>query len=130
MVENRPFVTFLSHLVVILGLIIIAFPVWMTFVAATHDQEAALTMSDRFRRRQERARPRRHGPPRTRRSLPRRRPSMPTAAMSSRARSSVQLSAAGNQTLSRLTPGTAIYQTTARAQAARPPDVYHPRAGC
>ena len=42
MVENRPFVTFLSHLVVILGLIIIAFPVWMTFVAATHDQETML----------------------------------------------------------------------------------------
>ena len=30
MVENRPFVTFLSHLVVILGVVIIAFPVWMT----------------------------------------------------------------------------------------------------
>jgi sn-glycerol 3-phosphate transport system permease protein len=42
MVENRPFVTFLSHLVVILGVVIIAFPVWMTFVAATHDQETML----------------------------------------------------------------------------------------
>jgi sn-glycerol 3-phosphate transport system permease protein len=42
MVENRPFVTFLSHLVVILGVIIIAFPVWMTFVASTHDQATML----------------------------------------------------------------------------------------
>jgi len=42
MVENRPFVTFLSHLVLILGVIVIAFPVWMTFVAATHDQETML----------------------------------------------------------------------------------------
>ena len=42
MVENRPFLTFLSHLVVIVGLLIIAFPVWMTFVASTHDQETML----------------------------------------------------------------------------------------
>jgi sn-glycerol 3-phosphate transport system permease protein len=42
MVENRPFVTFLSHLTVIVGLVIIAFPVWMTFVASTHDQETML----------------------------------------------------------------------------------------
>jgi sn-glycerol 3-phosphate transport system permease protein len=42
MVENRPFVTFLSHLTVIVGLLIIAFPVWMSFVASTHDQETML----------------------------------------------------------------------------------------
>jgi sn-glycerol 3-phosphate transport system permease protein len=42
MVENRPFLTFLSHFVVIVGLIVIAFPVWMTFVASTHDQETML----------------------------------------------------------------------------------------
>jgi sn-glycerol 3-phosphate transport system permease protein len=42
MVENRPFVTFLSHLVLILGLIVIAFPLWMTFVASTHDQSTML----------------------------------------------------------------------------------------
>ena len=42
MVENRPFVTFLSHLVVILGILVIAFPVWMTFVASTHDQSTML----------------------------------------------------------------------------------------
>lgn len=42
MVENRPFLTFLSHFTVIVGLIIIAFPVWMTFVASTHDQDTML----------------------------------------------------------------------------------------
>jgi sn-glycerol 3-phosphate transport system permease protein len=42
MVENRPFVTWLSHFVLIVGLVIIAFPVWMTFVASTHDQTTML----------------------------------------------------------------------------------------
>jgi sn-glycerol 3-phosphate transport system permease protein len=42
MVENRPFVTWLSHTVLIIGLITIAFPVWMTFVASTHDQVTML----------------------------------------------------------------------------------------
>ncbi|MCA0250138.1 MAG: sn-glycerol-3-phosphate ABC transporter permease UgpE [Proteobacteria bacterium] len=42
MVENRPFLTFLSHFVVLLGLVIVAFPVWMTFVASTHDQQTML----------------------------------------------------------------------------------------
>ena len=34
MVENRPFLTWLSHAIVILGVIIVCFPVWMTFVAS------------------------------------------------------------------------------------------------
>lgn len=42
MVENRPFLTLLSHLIVILGLVVIAFPVWMTFVASTHSQQTML----------------------------------------------------------------------------------------
>jgi sn-glycerol 3-phosphate transport system permease protein len=42
MVENRPFLTFLSHFTVIVGILIIAFPVWMTFVASTHDQDTML----------------------------------------------------------------------------------------
>ncbi len=42
MVENRPWLTAFSHLVVILGLVVIAFPVWMTFVASTHDQATML----------------------------------------------------------------------------------------
>jgi len=42
MVENRPWLTAFSHLVVILGVLVIAFPVWMTFVASTHDQATML----------------------------------------------------------------------------------------
>ncbi|TAJ87726.1 MAG: sn-glycerol-3-phosphate ABC transporter permease UgpE [Reyranella sp.] len=42
MVENRPFLTLLSHFVVLLGVVIIAFPVWMTFVASTHSQQTML----------------------------------------------------------------------------------------
>lgn len=42
MVENRPFVTFLSHFVLIVGVIVVGFPVWMTFVASTHDQATML----------------------------------------------------------------------------------------
>jgi sn-glycerol 3-phosphate transport system permease protein len=42
MVENRPVLTFFSHLLVLLGIVIIAFPLWMTFVASTHDQVTML----------------------------------------------------------------------------------------
>jgi len=42
MVENRPWLTAFSHLVVILGVLVIAFPIWMTFVASTHDQATML----------------------------------------------------------------------------------------
>jgi sn-glycerol 3-phosphate transport system permease protein len=42
MVENRPFVTFISHVVLLLGLVVICFPLWMTFVASTHDQATML----------------------------------------------------------------------------------------
>lgn len=37
MIENRPFVTFLAHLTLILGVLLVAFPIWITFVASTHD---------------------------------------------------------------------------------------------
>jgi sn-glycerol 3-phosphate transport system permease protein len=40
MVENRPGLTLISHLVLILGVAIVAFPVWLTFVASTHSAEA------------------------------------------------------------------------------------------
>jgi sn-glycerol 3-phosphate transport system permease protein len=42
MVENRPWLTFFSHLVVLIGCVVIAFPVWMTFVGSTHDQQTML----------------------------------------------------------------------------------------
>ncbi len=37
MIEHRPIITILSHLVLIFGVAIIAFPIWVTFVAASHD---------------------------------------------------------------------------------------------
>jgi sn-glycerol 3-phosphate transport system permease protein len=37
MVENRPWLTFLSHLVLLLGVAVVAFPIWVTIVAASHD---------------------------------------------------------------------------------------------
>ncbi|MBM3557712.1 MAG: sn-glycerol-3-phosphate ABC transporter permease UgpE [Alphaproteobacteria bacterium] len=43
MVENRPWVTFISHAVLILGIAVVAFPVWITFVASTHDQATMLS---------------------------------------------------------------------------------------
>ena len=43
MVENRPWLTFAAHAVLVLGLLIVAFPVYMTFVASTHDQATMLS---------------------------------------------------------------------------------------
>lgn len=37
MVENRPVLNIISHLVLILGIAIVALPIWITFVASTHD---------------------------------------------------------------------------------------------
>lgn len=37
MTEHRPILTFLAHLTLIVGIILVAFPIWVTFVAATHD---------------------------------------------------------------------------------------------
>jgi len=39
MVENRPWLTVLSHLVVIAGIIVTVMPIWITFVASTHPIE-------------------------------------------------------------------------------------------
>ena len=40
MVENRPLATVISHLVLALGVLIVAFPVYITFVASTQTAEA------------------------------------------------------------------------------------------
>ncbi|MCF6321416.1 MAG: sn-glycerol-3-phosphate ABC transporter permease UgpE [Rhizobiaceae bacterium] len=37
MIENRPIVSIVSHIVLIIGVLIVGFPVWITFVAASHD---------------------------------------------------------------------------------------------
>ena len=36
MIERNPFLTFITHLVLIIGVAIVAFPVYLTFVASTH----------------------------------------------------------------------------------------------
>ncbi|MEP2717540.1 sn-glycerol-3-phosphate ABC transporter permease UgpE [Pseudophaeobacter sp.] len=38
MVERRPLTSLLTHFVLVLGVIAIALPIWITFVAATHDE--------------------------------------------------------------------------------------------
>jgi sn-glycerol 3-phosphate transport system permease protein len=43
MVENRPWLTFASHAVLLLGVLIVAFPVYITFIASTHDQATMLS---------------------------------------------------------------------------------------
>lgn len=40
MVENRPFLTLMTHLLLILGVTFLCFPVWMALVASTHGPEA------------------------------------------------------------------------------------------
>lgn len=35
MVENRPFATFLAHAVLVLGVLVVAFPIWVAFTAST-----------------------------------------------------------------------------------------------
>ncbi len=42
MVERRPFLDFLTHLVLILGVLVVAFPVYLTFVASTLTAEQVL----------------------------------------------------------------------------------------
>ncbi len=42
MIENRPWLTVFAHAVLILGVALIAFPVWVTFVASTHDADTML----------------------------------------------------------------------------------------
>ena len=39
MVERRPWLNFITHLVLIIGVALTLFPVWMTFVASTHPGE-------------------------------------------------------------------------------------------
>ena len=43
MVENRPWLTFAAHAVLVLGVLVVTFPVYMTFVASTHDQATMLS---------------------------------------------------------------------------------------
>lgn len=40
MVENRPWLTVLTHVILVVGMLVIAFPIYVTFVASTHTLEA------------------------------------------------------------------------------------------
>ena len=40
MVEHRPWLTFLTHAILVLGCLIVAFPIYTTFVASTHTLDA------------------------------------------------------------------------------------------
>ncbi|MGI3184972.1 sn-glycerol-3-phosphate ABC transporter permease UgpE [Nioella aestuarii] len=42
MVENRPLLSILAHIVLLLGVAIVALPVWITFVGASHEAERML----------------------------------------------------------------------------------------
>jgi sn-glycerol 3-phosphate transport system permease protein len=42
MVENRPILNIVTHLVLIMGIAIVALPIWITFVAATHEETRML----------------------------------------------------------------------------------------
>jgi len=42
MVENRPILNVMTHLVLMLGVAIVALPIWITFVAATHEEARML----------------------------------------------------------------------------------------
>jgi sn-glycerol 3-phosphate transport system permease protein len=39
MVERRPVLTFFTHAILLVGVAIVAFPVYLTFVASTHTAE-------------------------------------------------------------------------------------------
>jgi sn-glycerol 3-phosphate transport system permease protein len=39
MIERNPFLTFITHLVLIIGVLVVAFPVYITFVASTHTMQ-------------------------------------------------------------------------------------------
>ncbi len=40
MIENRPLATFVAHLTLVVGVVVIAFPLYLTFIASTHTAEA------------------------------------------------------------------------------------------
>jgi sn-glycerol 3-phosphate transport system permease protein len=43
MVERRPLLTFITHLTLLMGVALVAFPIWLAFVASTYPAEALLS---------------------------------------------------------------------------------------
>ncbi|MBM7456420.1 sn-glycerol 3-phosphate transport system permease protein [Oceanisphaera litoralis] len=46
MIENRPWLTFCSHLLLALGVVAVALPVWVALTAATHDSHSFVSGQD------------------------------------------------------------------------------------
>ncbi|HVP07894.1 MAG TPA: glycerol-3-phosphate transporter, partial [Burkholderiales bacterium] len=44
MVENRPWLTFLAHAVLIVGVLLLTFPLYVTFVASTRSLEEIVSV--------------------------------------------------------------------------------------
>ena len=42
MVENRPLTTFISHAVICIGILIVAFPIYVAFIASTQTLRLAM----------------------------------------------------------------------------------------
>ena len=42
MIEKRPVLDVIAHVTIILGIIVVAFPVYLTFVASTHSTEGTV----------------------------------------------------------------------------------------
>ncbi len=42
MVERRPWLDFLSHAILIIGVLVVAFPIYITFIASTHTADAVV----------------------------------------------------------------------------------------
>lgn len=42
MVEHRPILKIVTHLILIFGIVLVALPIWITFVASTHDEARML----------------------------------------------------------------------------------------
>ena len=40
MIERRPWLDIIAHLVILTGIALVAFPIWVTFVASTHTPQA------------------------------------------------------------------------------------------
>ena len=43
MIERRPVLTFVSHLILLIGVLVVAFPVYITFVGSTQSAEQVAT---------------------------------------------------------------------------------------
>ncbi len=48
MVENKPYRTILTHAVLILGIAVVIFPIYIKLVASTHQTNAVVELGSRY----------------------------------------------------------------------------------